>query len=256
MNNNIINIELNKDSFLNFLHTILKFCDKGTINFENDNINLITYNSTDLHSIIFYIKIFQKNNINNILKISFPSFKRIYKLISNINENNFILKYNGKSISYNSESYGFNYNLLSENFLEKNIINIDKINNIEYTTTFQLTKFMIENIINLFDTLNDLFSNKNDQKIYINGLNNKINFFVTNKKNPNFDSTYYTIDCPNINNFEIILNVYIFRLLMSLYLSLKIDIFNVKINNQKSIISFEYQDENKILKLVTSGKVE
>lgn len=244
---------INKKVFCDFLYSVIKFTDKGTLSFEKDNINILTYISDNVQTIIFHNKINQKNSIESPLKLSFPSFKRLYQLFQNIPDNEVKLNYNNKSISYISSSYSFNYNLISETFLEKNILNLEKINSIPFNTSFKINKTFIDEIIKLSSSLSELITSKDADKIYISSNNNKLIFNITDKTNSSIDSVNRIIETSNIKSFdELILNMQIFRILSLL----NVDIFDVNINTDKSIIIFESDTLDSLLKVVVSSKLK
>lgn len=243
---------LNKRLFLNkFLIPINKFTDQAIINLDNNFIDCISFATNEKQSIILYTKIIHKTDetLEAPIKLNIGSIKKLISALSLIKEDIISLKIENNSITYKSEETNFRFHLKEDGILEKNTINIDKINKTEFETNINLVYDKINELIkaNTFAT--------DTNKVYITIKNDKVYCELTDKNIANLDtiniilSNKYTTTCEPKD--DIILKLDVFKIISSI----KFDECLLKINS-KGVIMFDISDNESVIKYITTSLIK
>lgn len=119
--------------------------------------------------------------------INLPDVKRLSGVLSLIKHKEISLDIVNNNIKYNDGDIKFSYHLLENGLIKKTSLNLDKINNLEYNTTFEISEQNLDNLLR--GTSFAAATNK----IYIYSENNKIYAELGDKTKHNVDNFITTI---------------------------------------------------------------
>lgn len=140
---------VNKTDFSNFIATpASKLADNLLLNFvvEGPAATIKTLVASADNSVVFIGKTNCK--VSNPTKCIIPECKTFLRLFSGIeSQNDISLEITTNAIHYKDSSFSFKYHLLDEGYLtEKKSISEEKLNQIKFDTTFEITKSKLSEI--------------------------------------------------------------------------------------------------------------
>ena len=246
-------IPIPKSSLEKLLKPVNRLTDSCVLRTENESIYTVC--SSGDNSVILYavskIPIELKDiklNIINIKKLltgldclgNDGEFKLIHS------ENHIVCKCIGNSSEENTH---FKYHLVDDNIIKEATVNSEKIRELTFDTTFDLSLSKIKQIMSAYSFVGDA------NKIYFYTKESKVHADVDDKTLQNIDNVSL-IASNEFKGDEIItpisIKIEIFKLLSSSKSSIK-----VKINNKFKVFIFETEDdENTQLKYIISALVK
>lgn len=242
------NITLNKDVFINkFLLPISRVADNARITLKEGTLSAIC-NSQDSTTILFTTLSMEESSCE-FSTINLPDVKKFTRLLDCIDENNIVLKIENNRLSYNTKTINFNYYLLEDSFMQKCPVNPDKINTLNFDTTFTLTTNKLADVFKGSSIATD------SDKLYFYTKNDNVYAELNDFERQNINNITYLVSdeftgTPIKNalplNFESI------RLLSGL----KTDNYKVSVNNDLKITLFESTDKFSTIKFIISGLVK
>jgi hypothetical protein len=141
---------INKTQFVeHVLAPVSKLTDNLLLDFaEKDDKEIIakTFVNSPDNSMILMAQIPCK--ADNAFKCVIPDCKTFLRLFSGISEEIISLEVETNVIKYKDKSFSFKYHLLDESYIiQKKSISEEKINNLSFDTTFEITKQKLSEII-------------------------------------------------------------------------------------------------------------
>ena len=140
-----INIS-NKTNFIrNFLSPIGKVCENAILNIKNDSITSLT--CTPDSTLFLNCKLFQKNNITDNQSLNIPDVNKLVNALSCTNQEGVSFELDNNCMRYMSDNVKFKLHLLEDGIINSPAINVEKLKNIEFNTTFKLTYDALQTLI-------------------------------------------------------------------------------------------------------------
>jgi hypothetical protein len=226
-----------KDLFVKlFLQPISKVSDSCCIISEQKSL-LCIVSSAD-NSIILNIRYSFDEGIDfshTILNI--PDIKKLIRALDVIEEDSIILNVDRNNLNYKNKNLSFKYHLLENGVINRPKINLEKINNINFDTSFYLTEKAFNDVVRASTFCVD------SNKIYFYTEGGKVFGELTDRSRSNVDS--FSIDVSSEFSGKDItslcLNLEVVRILSTN----KIKQIKCRINSDLGVVLFEYG--NKII---------
>ena len=125
-----------KDFVSNFLGPISNLNDMSVIKINNNNITC-TIAAAD-STVVCKSDLECETDITNEVILNIPDIKKLIRVLEIVPSNEIELKLNENNISYSKDGYKFKYHILDDGIIKLPNINVDKINNLEFDTTFKV----------------------------------------------------------------------------------------------------------------------
>lgn len=235
----------NKTNFIkNFLSPISKIGDASILEIKNDKLTCLTCTSDN--SIICYVEYPVYGEFDNNEVLNCPDIKKLIKAIDTIQSDediSFAIEEN--NLSYKSDNLRFKYHLQEDGIIKKPKLNLQKLNDTEFNSSFTLKKELVRELIR-----GSVFSSDSN-KIYFVGDKNGVYAELTDKTRNNIDTiTLKACDVLNGDNIESLpLNFEIFRIIDTS----NVDEIKVQVNNKLGLVLFELQNNyNKMAYVMSS----
>ncbi len=123
-----------------------------------------------------------ETNVENEVTLNIPDIKKLTRVLEIIPSNEIELKINENNISYNKDGYRFKYHILDDGIIKLPNINVNKVNSLEFDTTFKITE---KNLTMLFK--GSSFTTETS-KLYLFEDGNKISGELGDKNRHNTDN--------------------------------------------------------------------
>ncbi len=222
----------NKDFFIKyFLQPISRVSDSCCISLEDKKISCVVSspdNSIILNNAFTVESAFEQNATLNV-----PDIKKLIRAFEVIDDDNLALTFDKNNLKYKNNSISFKYHLLEDGVINKPKINVQKINQIEFDTQFDLPSESLQEIIKASSFCVD------SNKIYIStNEDSSVYAELTDKTRPNIDSFGIQIaQSSNGNPIKTLcLNLEVLRILgMN-----KVKQIHCKINNKLGVVLLDY----------------
>lgn len=221
-----------KDLFVRyFLQPIGKVSDSCCIIYDEKNLSCVV--SSPDNSIILNIKYtLDASSENHSTVLNIPDIKKLIRAFDVIDEESIILKVDKNNLNYKNNNISFKYHLLENGVINRPKINIEKINNIKFDTTFTLTEKAFNDIIKASTFCVD------SNKIYFFVQEGKVFGELTDRSRPNVDS--FAIDvAPEYEGKDmnlLCLNLEVVRILSTN----KVKQINCRVNSDLGVVLFDY----------------
>lgn len=244
-----MNLQIENGSIFvhDFIGGLARIADTGILKLKNKKFTCLT--ATGDNTIIVSSS-YTLTNISDEVDITLnvPDFKKLHKLLSLLNFNNFIIGIHPNSISYTSDDIKFKMHLYDEGVLSSPSVNIEKINSIPFSNNFIITIDNIKNLAKSSFLLPDI------QKIYFTFKDGKVYGEITDKAQHNIDS-YTKLLCDRVEgepaNRSLPVNIEVLRLLTSI----KEDRAAVKFSSEFGILTFDVHSDKLLTKYIVSGLI-
>lgn len=125
-----------KDFVSNFLGPVSNLNDMCILKIDNNQVECIIASSDS--TIVCNARIDIETDIEEPVKLNIPDIKKFVRVLDIIPAENLELKLNGNNISYNKDGYRFTYHLLDDGIIKQPNINVDKVNSLEFDSTFNV----------------------------------------------------------------------------------------------------------------------
>jgi hypothetical protein len=130
-----LKIKNKRDFVSNFLGPVSNLNDMCIINIEKDNVNCVIAAADS--TIVCKASIEIENDLElDSVKLNVPDIKKLVRVLDIIPSETIELKINENSISYNKDGYRFKYHLLDDGIIKQPNISVDKVNNLDFDSTF------------------------------------------------------------------------------------------------------------------------
>ena len=215
-----------------FLVPLSKISENCCIVLEQDKISCLV-NTAD-NSIILNNSFKIESSVDSPVSLNVPDIKKLIRAFEVIEEDKISLKIDKNNISYSNKNVSFKYHLLESGVINRPKINIDKINSIKFSTSFDLAEESFSEIIKASTFCVD------SNKIYIFTKEGAVYGELTDRSRPNVDSfgikITETFSGNDINN--LCLNLEVLRILSTS----KVKSIHTKINTELGVVLFNYNN--------------
>ena len=123
-----------------------------------------------------------ESNVDDKITLNIPDIRKLIRVLEIIPEQDIEIKINENNIAYNKNGYRFKFHLLDDGFVKLPNINVDKVNDLEFSTIF---KVLETNLTTLFK--GSAFSTETS-KLYIFSDNKTIAGELGDKSRHNTDN--------------------------------------------------------------------
>jgi len=235
-----------KDFVSNFLGPISNLNDMCVIKINNNNITC-TIAAAD-STVVCKSDLECETDIANEVILNIPDIKKLIRVLEIVPSNEIELKLNENNISYSKDGYRFKYHILDDGIIKLPNINVDKINNLEFDTTF---KVLERNLTMLFK--GSSFTTETS-KLYLFEDDKKISGELGDKNRHNTD------------NFVCVISDTYEGKALTKSLALNFDSFrllsfggcrevNFRVNQEMGVITCEFKKDNTSLIYVISALI-
>ena len=170
----------NKDSFLNnFLSPLSKITDSAVINVNKGKITSLI--STSDNTIIVDAN-YSDDKIDVKKTLNIPDLKKLFRVISCIDEDNFDLDISSNFIGYSSKNVRFKYHLYDDGIISSPKLNVEKLKTFSFDGSFTLPYAAVVNLVKGSSISTET------NKIYISVKDRIVFGELTDKTRANIDS--------------------------------------------------------------------
>jgi hypothetical protein len=237
---------ISKNSFIkDILSPIANLNDRAIISFsELGGVSIV--NNTE-NNVILYLKI----NIPSKEKIelNIGDVKKLSRALDCVEQDELNFDLSPGMIKYETDEITFKYHLLQSGLIQKHTIDINKINSLEFDTSFNITKDIFSKIIrgtSFATDTNKLYFYTKDKQVYANLTDYTMSQcdLIGFKVSDSFSGVDLKTELP--------LSIETFKLLQTN----KSDTIQVNVNTKLKIIVFNINTELSNLKYIVSGLVK
>lgn len=227
----------NKQELVKFLDSFAKVSEAFIVNVCKDNINILA--SSPDNTLILYGTFACDTEFEGTLNV--PDGRKLVRLLESINSDEVNLKINENNIEYKSTRVKFKYHLLDDDWLRPPSVKVDKIQALEYDTSYVLTKDTIQQVIKSSSYTPDT------NKLYLSVDDGHLIGELTDKTKHNTD--LYTLSLCETDQISVPV---ILKLDDVRIISLINDELLLKINKQYGVVLVELKTEKSTLSYIVS----
>lgn len=225
-----LKVKNKKDFVSNFLGPVSNLNDMCVLTLSQNNIECTIAGADS--TIVCKASTEIESDVTDIITLNIPDIRKLVRVLEIIPEQDIEIKINENNISYNKNGYRFKFHLLDDGFVKLPNINVDKVNDLEFSTTFKVSE---NNLTTLFK--GSAFTTETS-KLYVFTDGNTIAGELGDKSRHNTD------------NFVCILSDTYEGKEMSKFLPVNFESFRLISFNQSREIDFRINEE---LGIITCG---
>ena len=171
-----LSIPNKKDFISNVLNPVSNLNDKTIIKIEKNKISSIT--ASNDATLVLYSE--TEVNIDADRSINIPDIKKLVRVLECVDTEHLDLEVSSNNIKYAGDNFKFTYHLLEDGIIKIPSINVKKINELKFDTTFKVTENMLSSLFK-----GSSFTTETN-KLYIYVENNKVYGELGDKTRHNF----------------------------------------------------------------------
>ena len=173
-----LSIPNKKDFISNVLNPVSNLNDKTIIKIEKNKISSIT--ASNDATLVLYSE--TEINIDAERSINIPDIKKLVRVLECVDTEHLDLEVSSNNIKYAGDNFKFTYHLLEDGIIKIPSINVKKINELKFDTTFKVTENMLSSLFK-----GSSFTTETN-KLYIYVENNKVYGELGDKTRHNSDN--------------------------------------------------------------------
>lgn len=173
-----LSIPNKKDFISNVLNPVSNLNDKTIIKIDKNKISSIT--ASNDATLVLYSE--TKVNIDAERSINIPDIKKLVRVLECVDTEHLDLEVSSNNIKYAGDNFKFTYHLLEDGIIKIPSINVKKINELKFDTTFKVTENMLSSLFK-----GSSFTTETN-KLYIYVENNKVYGELGDKTRHNSDN--------------------------------------------------------------------
>ena len=242
----------NRDNFIqNFLNPVSRLNPSTTLTIEN-NISTVVHNNSNIFLKAEYSNVVEStinlpdDGYRETKTLCLPDTIKLIKILSCLDENSIDLKIEENCITYSNNSNRFKYHLFDNSLSINSAFDFSKIDDIDFTTKFKLTKEKNSAILKALPFVTETC------KVYIKTEDENVYAELSDKKLQNVDS-YTTLIADEYSgdalDYELILDIELFRLISTLNFNEAI----ININSQYKMLMIKINVDNSNLTFVSTS---
>jgi|APGre2960657373_1045057.scaffolds.fasta_scaffold01907_8 hypothetical protein len=239
-------IIVEKESFIEkLLNPVSRLADNICLNLESDNVNTICNSQNG--DVVVYAKMEMQSKIAEPLKLNIPDLKKFVRLLDFVEKDVFEVTINDNNISYKDDgSFNFVYYLLEDGYIPKNTLNINKINSLDYQTSFDLT------ISKFNDVMKGCAITSDSNKLYLFTKEGKVYAELNDRETPNINNITYQIST-EFEGDDITTPIPLKLDSVRMISGLKTSKIKVSFNSKFKITIFEIKEGDVLIKFIISA---
>ena len=235
----------NKSRFIsNFLSPLNKLGDSCVCKVTKDGITTLI--STDCRTVVLYGTYKQEMDCEVPVNLNIPDLGRLTRILQCIDDESIELEVTNSFIKYSSSTIRFTYHLLDDNIITTPKLSVDKIKNIDYTTTFSMPYDSLTNLLKSSTftvNINKIYFDTDDTGVYAE-INDKQFANVDNIRLKLCDEyTGNSIDSPLPVSLDTIRNL----------AGVRCDELKVSINSELNVMTFGINNSDIQILYIVSG---
>ena len=234
----------NKDNFLNnFLSPLSKITDSAVINVNKGKITSLI--STSDNTIIVDAN-YSDDKIDVKKTLNIPDLKKLFRVISCIDEDNFDLDISSNFVGYSSKNVRFKYHLYDDGIISSPKLNVEKLKTFSFDGSFTLPYAAVVNLVkgsSISTETNKIYISVKD-KIVFGELTDKTRANIDSygiQVADNYDGTQFALAIP--------LNFEIFRIISSM----RFKELQTQLITKMGVLTFDLNLDNAQFKFVVSA---
>ena len=137
-----LSIPNKKDFISNVLNPVSNLNDKTIIKIEKNKISSIT--ASNDATLVLYSE--TEVNIDADRSINIPDIKKLVRVLECVDTEHLDLEVSSNNIKYAGDNFKFTYHLLEDGIIKIPSINVKKINELKFDTTFKVTENMLSSL--------------------------------------------------------------------------------------------------------------
>jgi len=242
-------ISLDKEIFVDrFLNPVSKLADNIALNIEKDYITTIC--NSQKSSVVVYARMDVDLGIPNPIKINLPDVSKFIRTMNCIEKTNLKLTLNDNNIAYtDGNDVNFVYYLLEDGYLPKSTMLPEKIDAMEFHSSFDLSISKFNEVIKGCAIVTDA------TKLYLYTKENEVYAELNDKETPNINSITYLISSSYEGEpLEPALAIKLESL--RLIAGIKTSNIKVRYNHKNKVTVFEVKDDGFSVKFMISALVK
>jgi hypothetical protein len=173
-----LSIPNKKDFISNVLNPVSNLNDKTIIKIDKNKISSIT--ASNDATLVLYSE--TEVNIDADRSINIPDIKKLVRVLECVDTEHLDLEVSSNNIKYAGDNFKFTYHLLEDGIIKIPSINVKKINELKFDTTFKVTENMLSSLFK-----GSSFTTETN-KLYIYVENNKVYGELGDKTRHNSDN--------------------------------------------------------------------
>lgn len=173
-----LSIPNKKDFISNVLNPVSNLNDKTIIKIDKNKISSIT--ASNDATLVLYSE--TEINIDAERSINIPDIKKLVRVLECVDTEHLDLEVSSNNIKYAGDNFKFTYHLLEDGIIKIPSINVKKINELKFDTTFKVTENMLSSLFK-----GSSFTTETN-KLYIYVENNKVYGELGDKTRHNSDN--------------------------------------------------------------------
>lgn len=173
-----LSIPNKKDFISNVLNPVSNLNDKTIIKIDKNKISSIT--ASNDATLVLYSE--TEVNIDADHSINIPDIKKLVRVLECVDTEHLDLEVSSNNIKYAGDNFKFTYHLLEDGIIKIPSINVKKINELKFDTTFKVTENMLSSLFK-----GSSFTTETN-KLYIYVENNKVYGELGDKTRHNSDN--------------------------------------------------------------------
>jgi len=173
-----LKIDNKKDFIGNVLGPISNLNDKTVIKVEKNKMSSITA-SNDATLVLYSETDVEADSDKS---INIPDIKKLVRVLECVDNENVTLDISSNNIKYSGDNFKFTYHLLEDGIIKLPSINVKKINDLKFDTTFKVSESRLSSLFK-----GSSFTTETN-KLYIYFENNKIHGELGDKMRQNSDN--------------------------------------------------------------------
>lgn len=226
------------ESFVQFLKAVNKINDAAILSVATDSLSCLI--GTPDNTCFLYGTMSCKSDYNGVLNL--PSLAKLARALDHVNDE-ISFKINNNNLEYKSPLVRFKYHLLDNGILSQPLINIKKIQAIEFDISFTMGPQTLTELCKASSFAND------SNKLYLSCDGKQLRGELTDKARQNIDSIELVLGECNSAFEPVPINLDFIRSLSYTNSSS----IAVKINEEHGVVSIDILNENHKLKYITSS---
>lgn len=131
-----LRIKNKKDFVHNFIGPISNLHNMCVFHLSKDEISCIV--ASEDATIVCRTSIEVESDVEEPVTLNIPDIKKLHRVLDIIPKEDIKLKINENNISYNESGFKFKYHLLDDGIIRQPNININKINDLQFSSTFSV----------------------------------------------------------------------------------------------------------------------
>lgn len=230
----------------NFLSPIGKLTENTVVKVRTNELNAVS--SSNDGTLIVSCSLPQQNDVEDTIFLNIPDINKLVKVLGCVDTDDIELKFNNNNLEYKSPNVGFKYHLLEDGIIDLPSVDINKIQNIDFTFKFEIQPNTINQLIKASTFVTDT------NKIYFHVNGTAVDATLTDRQRHNVDSYTQQVAEKYVGDAltkELAMNFETIRIISTI----RFDSLNIHVNPELNVFLFQINVHGCNIVVVSSGYV-